>query len=135
MQKEIQSISPFSNGTEAMMWMDSNCDRCVKAHKVKWPEPPPDFAASKKLVNLGMECKMKLAIDLTFVDVDIPEDIAQLVGWTEEKGWPSDCMMYSDDDNDGWKPTPRTPKDAPDCQMCLPFAINEIALTPQYEYA
>lgn len=100
----------------------------MKSFKSKSENGPPDFAATKRLVNLGMECKMKFHIDLGFVTGEVPIETAKLVGWTEENGWPSDCMMYSDDRDDGWKPPPRKPKEPPDNQLCFPFLINEISL-------
>lgn len=129
---EVQTVRPFSNGTEFMMWLDSNCDQCVKSYKPTNGQMP-DYKTTQRLVNLGMECKLKLAIDFSAITGEVSEDIARQVGWTPEKHWPEACMMFSDDENDGWKPAPKKPKDAPDCQMCLPFAINEIVMTEEKE--
>ena len=118
-------ISPFSSGTEAMCWVDENCDRCVKSFKPSNGEMP-DYNTTQKLVNLGRECKMKFAIDVGFVTGEIPLEIAQSIGYTEEKGFPSSCLHFSDNDDDGFKTSPRKPKDEPPNQMCLPFVTNEI---------
>lgn len=127
METKTESISPFSNGTEAMCWLDQNCDNCVKAYVPKNPElGMPDFDTTQRLVNLGRECRLKFAIDLGFITGEIPLEVASVIGYTEEKGFPEQCMMFSDNDDDGYKPNPRKPKDEPPSQFCLPFAINEI---------
>lgn len=132
MKHEVQKITPFSNGTEFMYWLDENCDRCVKAFRPAKGKDMPDYDTTQKLVNLGRECKIKFAVDVaTGLDIPIPEDVARLEGWTPETGWKWNCMLYSDNDDDGWKPAPRKPKDAPDCQLCLPLEINAIALTKE----
>lgn len=33
--KEKSKYHPFSNGTEFMVWIDRNCDRCVKASHLR----------------------------------------------------------------------------------------------------
>ena len=33
--KEKSKYPPFSNGTEFMVWTDRNCDRCVKASRLR----------------------------------------------------------------------------------------------------
>ena len=120
MKTAIQQIEPFSSGTDAMCWLDRNCDRCVRAYKPKDWNNPPDFAASKKLVNLGLECKMKLAIDFGFISGEVPIDIAQLVGWNEEDGWPSGCAMFSDDEKERPKRRGKSkPKPPPENQTAL----------------
>jgi hypothetical protein len=119
-------VRPFSSGTEAMMWLDHNCDRCVKSFKPK--HSLPDFKTTQNLVNLGRECRLKYHIDMGFITGDIPEDIAKQVGWTLEKGFPESCMMYSDNDDDGWKPTPRHPDRSPDNQLCFPFILDQFEI-------
>lgn len=132
--KDEQQIRPFSNGTEFMCWLDNNCDRCVKAFKPK-NGIIPDYKNTQRLVNLGLECKMKFAIDFSSITGEIPISIAKEIGYSEENGLSGNCMFFSDDNDDNWQPTPKKPKDAPDCQMCLPFAINEIVLNKSYEHA
>lgn len=127
MKTEIQTVRPFSSGSEAMDWQWNNCDRCVRAFKPAEGKNMPDYSTTQKLVNLGRECTMKYAIDMGYMTGEVSVEIAALVGWTEEKGWPDSCMMFSDDDNDEWKPAPRKPY-GPDEQMCLPFAINDIVM-------
>lgn len=115
---------PFSSGTQACGWMSRNCDCCVKAFKPNNGEPP-DFDATQKLVNLGRECKHKFKIDWGFISGEVPIETSLAIGGTE-KDFPKKCILWSDDSNDGYKPTPRKPKDAPDNQLCMPFGINEI---------
>lgn len=122
---DTEQISPFSNGSEAMDWVCNNCGTCKRAHKPKDPNNPPNFSATVKLVNLGMECKMKLSVDFGFVTGTMAKEMAVLIGYTEENGFPDSCMFHSDDDRDGWHPVYK-PKQPPDNQMCLPFALNEI---------
>ena len=117
-----------------MCWLDENCDRCVKSYKPLNGEMP-DYNVTQKLVNLGRECKLKFALDYSMVTGELPTDIALQIGYTEQNGFPESCMLFSDDKNDGYKTPPRKPKDAPDGQMCLPFAINDIVMTEQLQTA
>jgi len=116
---------PFSSGTQACGWMSRNCDCCVKAFRPKNPECPPDFNATQKLVNLGIECKYKFDIDVAHITSEVPIATSLSIGGTD-KDFPKQCILWSDNSNDGYKPPPRKPKDAPDNQMCMPFALNEI---------
>jgi hypothetical protein len=104
---ENTNITPFSNGTEGMMWYDSNCDRCVKAYCPKEGKDLPDFEATQKLVNLGRECKLKFALDLSHITGEITEDIAKQIGYKD--GMPQQCLFFSDNEDDGWKPAPKKP--------------------------
>lgn len=127
----IQTIRPFSNGTEAMMWYEGNCDHCVKAFVGKGN--PPDYDTTQKLVNLGRECKIKFAIDLGNISGEVSIEIAEQMGYTKEKGFPWNCLHFSDSDNDRWKPSPRRPKGDNDLQLCMPFAINDIVMNEIFE--
>lgn len=125
-----EQMSPFSNGTEAMMWEDENCRQCNRAMRFKGN--PPNFQNTLKLVNMGCECKMKLAMDYGNITGTIAVWAAQLIGLKEGRlSW--QCMMFSDDDNDRWKPTPRQPYSPPDNQLCFPFIIDEIGVHVQQE--
>jgi hypothetical protein len=125
MKQVKRTITPFSNGSEAMMWYEGNCDTCVKAFKNNMH----DYDTTQKLVNLGRECKLKFALDLGNLSGELPIDIAEQIGYTEHKGFPQTCLKWSDDDNDKWKPAPRKPKGDNDLQLCMPFAINDIVMT------
>lgn len=124
MSKEM--YSPFSNGTGAMMWYEDNCDKCVKAY---WPKEPgnwPSQETMKQYCSTGKECRFKFHMDISFVTGEIPLIIAKEIGHTDEKGFPAQCLHFSDKNDDGFKP-PKRPK--PDNtgpnQMVMPFIIEE----------
>ncbi len=124
---EVQTIRPFSNGTEAMIWYEENCDRCVKAYKGM-----PDYNTTVKLVNLGMECKYKFGMDMAHITGEVELSIAEAIGYVEGKHFPRTCLHFSDDDNDRWKrPPTKRPKGDNDLQMCLPYAINDIVMNEE----
>ncbi len=119
---------PFSSGTEFMDWQENNCCTCVRAYKPKGPRYElPDYRVTQKLVNLGRECPMKFAMELGAGggSGEMPDDLAARVGWKGEGGLPWDCMMHSDDDSDGWKPTPRVPPEDPR-QFMLFSIVDEV---------
>lgn len=55
----MKKIIPFSNGTEAMMWLDQNCDVCRRSN-----------------------CSAKVAIQRGFVSGNITERMASFIGYT-----------------------------------------------------
>lgn len=118
--------TPFSNGTSAMMWMDNNCDRCVKAYKPKVDGEWPSFETMKQYCSIGKECKLKLAIDIGFVTSEVPVAIIDQIGRNENGGIAQQCMFYSDNEDDGYKPKKRPrPDNTPDNQMTMPFIIEQ----------
>lgn len=88
---KVPRISPFSNGTEAMYWYGQNCELCKKAYKVPEGDCLPDMEETKKLVTSGHECRMKAYIDLGFITGDIPQFIAEQIGWVSGEGMPEKC--------------------------------------------
>lgn len=118
-------LSPFSNGTEAMTWCGNNCDRCTKAYHPKDDNWPSDKTI-RQYISIGKECKFKYHIDLGFITGEIPLDIAKQMGYTEDKVWFPDCIHFSDNEDDGYKPKKRpAPDNTPDNQMVMPFCIEE----------
>ena len=122
MSKEM--CTPFSNGTEAMDWMDQNCDRCVKAYKPLKEGEWPSFKTMQTYCSIGKECKLKLHIDIGFITSEVPVDICKQIGM-DEVGRLKNCMHFSDNEDDGFKPNPRPkPDNTPDNQMVMPFIIE-----------
>lgn len=118
------TIRPFSNGTEMLIWYEQHCDRCSKSFKPKNAEMP-NFKTTQNLVNLGMECKFKFALDKSYWDGEFSKDLANQMGMKNDD-IRLKCIHFSDDENDGWRPPKRKPKDSPDNQLCMPFINSEI---------
>lgn len=57
-----QRIKPFSNGTEAMWWMENNCDRCIRA-----------------------DCYAKRCINYSFKTGEIPVRQANWIGYENNR--------------------------------------------------
>lgn len=130
-------MTPFSNGSDYMHWTAQNCDTCVRAYQPKGTELP-DFDTTQKLVNLGRECRIKFAIELGAGggSGEVPDDVAALAGWKGD-GWPQQCMMHSDDEDDRWRPKPKTPPEDPR-QLMLFSVVDEVLEEQQHlikEYA
>lgn len=101
----MKNIPPFSNGSEAMSWYDSNCERCTRAYFPKDGNYPTD-QTMKQYCATGKECKMKYDIDFSFITGEIPLETAKNIGM-EGETFPSRCKMFSDDLNDKYKPVKR----------------------------
>jgi hypothetical protein len=121
---------PFSNGTEAMMWLDGNCDRCVKAfHPNQDKGFPKKESTMQKYVTCGKYCKLQYWIDIGFIEGTIPMEIAKQIGLDENGHLKEQCMFFSDNDNDGFKYPKRTPPDnTPNNQLVMPFILDEIGV-------
>jgi hypothetical protein len=129
MTKKEPQMTPFSNGTEAMSWYYHNCEQCVKAYFPKEPGNWPKDSTIRQYISCGKECKMKYHIDYGFITGEIPVSIAEQIGYTEEKGFPSSCIMFSDKDDDRYRPPKRpSPDDTPPNQMVMPFYLEEIGV-------
>lgn len=118
---------PFSNGTEAMCWYGSNCDRCVKAWHPDLNKSYPTEKTVQSYVRSGKYCKLQYWIDIGFIEGSIPDEIAQQIG-KGEYGLKSSCMFFSDNDNDGYK-APKRPKPEPPNQMVMPFILDELGIS------
>lgn len=120
-------ISPFSNGSEAMDWVDNNCNRCVKAYRPKVEGDFPSFKTMQQYCSIGKECKLKFHIDMGFITGEIPVHIGEQIGFSDEhkNSLKQTCLLYSDNDDDGYKPKPRPKPDGPLNQMVMPFIIEQ----------
>lgn len=126
-------FTPFSNGTEAMMWYGENCDRCVKAFHIGANGEWPQESTLKQYVRLGKYCKLQYWIDVGFIEGTIPDDIAAQIGKDTDYGLKQTCMFFSDNDNDGYKP-PKRPKPEPPNQMVMPFILDEFGINVKKEF-
>ncbi len=118
--------TPFSNGTQAMNWYCNNCDKCTKSWHPDQNKPYPKESTIANYVSQGKYCKLQYWIDLGFILGEIPLEIAEQIGFTS-KSYSGSCMMFSDNEDDGYKPPKRPrPDNTPDNQLVLPFLTNEI---------
>jgi hypothetical protein len=104
-------VQPFTNGSEAMDWMESNCNRCQRSWCCRNnAAEPPDFQETEKLTNAGSECIGAFALGFGFVSGYIPNDIAVWIG-ADIKGkfchMPVLCRHFTADP----EYTPPTPPD------------------------
>lgn len=110
---------PFNNGTSSMMWYGENCDRCVKAYKPINGEWAGE-STLKDYVRCGKYCKLQYWLDIGFIEGVIPDEIAEQIGKDKDYGLKQTCLLFSDNDNDGYKP-PKRPKPEPPNQLCMPL--------------
>jgi hypothetical protein len=70
---------------------------------------------------------------LGFITSEIPLDIAKQIGF-KDGNLNESCMMFSDNDDDGYKP-PKQPKpdNTPDNQILLFSAFDELFVEPVKE--
>lgn len=121
-------ITPFSNGTESMMWYDENCSSCKKAFFPKVDDDYPSEKTMKQYCSIGKECKLKYAIDMSFITAELPINIAEQIGLDEHGLLKWNCLMFSDKDDDGFKyPKRPTPDNTPQNQLVMPILLNEIS--------
>lgn len=125
MNKEM--ITPFSNGSEAMDWVGNNCDRCIRAYKPTKEGEWPSDKTMRQYCSTGKECKLKYHIDIGFITGEIPLQIGEQIGFRDEHKncLKQTCLLYSDNEDDGFKPKPRPKPDWPLNQMVMPFIIEE----------
>jgi len=116
----------FSNGTEAMNWYGENCDRCVKAFHPTNGNFPKE-KTTQSYVRSGKYCKLQYWIDIGFIEGSIPDEIATQIG-KGEYGLKQTCLMFSDNNNDGYNP-PKRPKPEPPNQMVMPFILDELGIS------
>lgn len=124
-----EPFTPFSNGTEAMIWTDHNCDQCTKAwHPGK--EGHPKESTMQHYVRIGKYCKLQYWLDIGWIEGSIPMEIAQQIGLKEDGRLKPQCMFFSDNDDDGYKP-PKQPKGdpTPENQLTMPFIFDELEIT------
>jgi len=122
MAKEMEA--PFYCGTQAADWYCNNCDRCVKGHKPADGQYPKE-STMRKYISIGKECKLKYAIDIGFITGEVEKKIVDQIGRNEHGHIAQTCMLFSDNEDDGYKPKPRPKPDkgGPN-QMVMPFIIE-----------
>lgn len=123
--KNDTGFAPFSNGTGAMIWMDSNCDRCKKAlscYDSERYEQEVDKDGVESATKDGLNCFGEYAIACGFITGKVPEEISIWMGGTETH-LPNQCRFFSDDDNDrpDRQPPPPNPK-----QLFIPFLCTSL---------
>lgn len=113
------------------MWQGENCDTCARAFRPARGNEMPDFYATRRLVNLGRECRIKFHMEMAAGSGtgEMPDNVAALAGWKGEGGLPWQCMMHSDDDNDRWKPARQVPPEDP--RQLMLFSIVDDVLRQQ----
>jgi hypothetical protein len=125
-----EPFTPFSNGTQAMIWQDNNCDRCVKAWHPDGEKGYPKEKTIQSYVRCGKYCKLQYWIDIGWIEGSIPLEIAKQIGLDENELLRDQCMFYSDNEDDGYKPPKRPkPDNTPDAQLTMPFYLEEIGIT------
>ena len=124
-------ITPFSNGTEAMMWMEHNCECCAKAYhppldKDGWPLWPSDNSM-RQYCRDGRECPMNYALEMGQLSGTIPLKKAEAVGYDPETGFPWKCKEWKDRGDGGNPSGPKQPRPVPVNQLSMGFEFSEIA--------
>ncbi len=89
--KKGTPVIPFSNGTEAMIWKDRNCDKCINYE-------------SESKEEKDAKCKAAFHLDYGFISGTLPLHVAKDIGceYNPLYGFVKllDCRMF----NDGEKP-------------------------------
>lgn len=102
-------FSPFSNGTEALFWLDRNCYQCQRsiqdrlgAKVANW-----DDSQFQAAVRKGTECGAKYALDCGFITGILHPEISVWMGGTAERLC-AKCSRFTDN-----------PEDAPENTLLL----------------
>lgn len=118
-----KGIVPFSNGSEAMVWMNNNCDSCKKALMCYNPEAYENMRDGGQSETLeGLNCFGEYAIACGYITGVMPEEISIWMGGTETR-LPEQCRFFSDDDND--RPDRQPPPIDP-MQLKIPFLCTSL---------
>ena len=64
---KFTEVTPFSNGSEAMIWRENNCDKCLNYE-------------DKSKEEIDAKCKLAFNIDIGFVKGHIPLWVAKEIG-------------------------------------------------------
>ena len=118
---ENLAVRPFSNGTEAMLWEESNCGCCaLNANKGQLQ------STLLRRAREGTHCLLECGLSVGYITGSINEKVATEMGWSKEGGFPWRCAKWKDRGNGGGpKGKPRKPKPGPKTQMLLPFHSEE----------
>lgn len=108
-----------------MRWYDQNCGQCTRAMHMK---EMPDFDVTQKMVNLGRECRLKFALEIGVGGGtgEIADDVAAVIGTGPNGcGLKETCMMFSDKEDDRWRP-PNNRKPPPEDQrQFMLFSVSD----------
>lgn len=129
--QESKGSSPFSSGTESMVWLSNNCEDCVRSWETRNKEQAPGFDSTIDLIKKGEECVGKFALDFSLGTGVIPDDIAREIGGNPQRyknGYyssclPSNCKHRSSNDRDNPDLNPIDPIDPN--QIKMPFDLFE----------
>lgn len=123
-----EPFTPFSNGTEAMIWESENCERCSKAWFPKdgnWPKE----STIREYVRIGKYCKFQYWMHIGWIEGSIPKSIAEQMVSNIDALHFQDCIHFSDNEDDGYKPPkPPRPDRTPPNQLVMPFYLQEIGV-------
>ena len=89
----MKAFIPFSNGTEAMIWLDNNCDSCYKGRFYKRGSEPKDY-----------RCRLYYWISLSMITGEMPMRIAKRIGIED------DCLALRCQKFLATKPKPKKKK-------------------------
>lgn len=86
---DSKKITPFSNGSESMIWTFSNCEKCKKCFNFD-----EDGFPTLADIRNGRECVLKYALDYGVFAGEIPLSIAEMIGY-KENIFPERCKQFS----------------------------------------
>lgn len=83
-------VTPFSNATDAMVWQENNCSKCL------------NYESDSKSEDEA-KCKMAFHLDLGYVVGEIPLWVAKEIGCTYDPLYQScklsKCIKFNDKNN------------------------------------
>lgn len=89
-------IDPFSNGTEAMLWEERNCGRCVKGSFLKEDEKTGELRYTNADSHKLPRCRIQRDIMLrSFGDVEIDEETVEVCRSFVMNGTPCPRLLTS----------------------------------------
>lgn len=92
-------VTPFSNGSEAIDWMENNCNSCQRSWCCRHQQAePPSWDVTEKLAKEGKECYGAFALGFGFVSGSIPPEVATWIGATIRGNFchmPDQCLHFT----------------------------------------
>lgn len=89
-------IDPFSNGTEAMLWEERNCGRCVKGSFLKEDEKTGELSYTNADSHSLPRCRIQRDIMLrSFGDVEIDDETVEVCRSFVMNGTPCPRLLTS----------------------------------------
>jgi len=127
-----EMISPFSNGSEFMLFYDEYCCRCVKAWFPKKDGDWPSEKTLRKYVSMGKYCKLQYEIDLATITSEIKKETADEFGLFSVSKIYAQCQKFSNNDDDRFKP-PKQPKPDKTDPGQIVMPLNDLFPEPEIE--